>query len=278
MLSISSWKRMGAREALLSYMGVCNYLMYEDEDVVRDVTGTLREKISKWARDKSEVYSNLEGIISKSELEDKDKWYVKEVQNEWQRTSTSGSTTGKPFHYLRWAPSFDAIEWGSHYDMVLDEFGIGPNPQVMYFFSDYYKKKDGEFILKSGKSHIMLNNHGMARNPTVHYVNFDMYKENQRDFFSYLFEYLEENPIDVLFTSGPQIRSMCNYSIELEAKHKFGKLLSNTNEKIRSEDISFLLERDFFDHACDHMRCWDGGAGFFTCSQGTYHLMDHLSW
>jgi hypothetical protein len=26
------------------------------------------------------------------------------------------------------------------------------------------------------------------------------------------------------------------------------------------------------------MRCWDGGASFFTCKHGTYHLMDNLSW
>jgi hypothetical protein len=31
-------------------------------------------------------------------------------------------------------------------------------------------------------------------------------------------------------------------------------------------------------NVCDHMRCWDGGAGFWTCLHGTYHLMDNLSW
>ncbi len=28
---------------------------------------------------------------------------------------------------------------------------------------------------------------------------------------------------------------------------------------------------------CDHMRCWDGGASFFTCKAGIYHLQDELS-
>jgi phenylacetate-coenzyme A ligase PaaK-like adenylate-forming protein len=26
------------------------------------------------------------------------------------------------------------------------------------------------------------------------------------------------------------------------------------------------------------MRCWDGGATFFTCKYNTYHLLDNLSW
>ena len=32
------------------------------------------------------------------------------------------------------------------------------------------------------------------------------------------------------------------------------------------------------DHVCDHMRCWDGGATFFTCKYKNYHLLDNLSW
>jgi phenylacetate-coenzyme A ligase PaaK-like adenylate-forming protein len=26
------------------------------------------------------------------------------------------------------------------------------------------------------------------------------------------------------------------------------------------------------------MRCWDGGASFFTCKNGTYHLNDNFAW
>jgi hypothetical protein len=54
-------------------------------------------------------------------------------------------------------------------------------------------------------------------------------------------------------------------------------LVSNTNERLLPSDREFLLEGRA-DHVCDHMRSWDGGATFFTCRHGTYHLMDNISW
>ena len=44
-------------------------------------------------------------------------------------------------------------------------------------------------------------------------------------------------------------------------------------------DAKFLfLDNGYFDDACDHMRCWDGGATFYTCKHRNYHLMDNLAW
>jgi hypothetical protein len=279
MIDLDSWSVKPPREMLLEYLTFCRGLMYEDEETVRWVTNVLRRSISEWASERSEVYKGFSGIISKSELEDKQKWYVGELYSEWQRTSTSGSTTGRPFEYLRWGPSFDALEWGNHYDLVLDEFGMPAKAEVMYFFSDYYKSQEGKYVLRTGRSEVMLNNHGASRDVVVHHVNFDMFKSDQEGFFSYLFEYLKDNPVDVLFTSGPQIRSMCNYIAKLGVNHKLGRLLSNTNERLIPEDVIFLAyDNSHFDSVCDHMRCWDGGASFFTCRFGNYHLMDNLSW
>lgn len=278
-MNLRTWRKKPPRELLLEYLSFCRDLMYSEEDVVREVTQILRENITNWALEKSEAYRNFSGLISKLELEDKSLWYVKDVESEWQRTSTSGSTTGRPFNYLRWAPSFDSLEWGNHYDLIMDEFGVGSRPHVMYFFSDYYKRVEGRYVSVSEKSDVMLNNHGMSRNPVVHHVNFDMFKQDQSGFFAYLFEYLKDNPVDVFFTSGPQIRSMCNYIAKFGVGHRFGGLLSNTNERLMQEDALFLAyDNNFFDAVCDHMRCWDGGAGFFTCRSGNYHLTDNLSW
>lgn len=278
-MNISSWRTKDPREVLFEYMRICRDLMYSDERTVRNVTETLRENIARWASQKCDVYRRKSGVISKSDLEDKDIWYVRDLEHEWQRTSTSGSTTGVPFSYLRWAPSFDFIEWGNHYDLVLDEFNVPQRPHVMYFFSDYYKKEEGKFITRHGKSPIMLNNHGMARDPVVHHVNFEMFKNDPGGFFFFLFEYVRNNPIDVLFTSGPQIRSMCNYAAKFGVGHRIGGLLSNTNEKLMNDDVIFLTyDNSLFGAVCDHMRCWDGGAGFFTCAYGNYHLTDNLGW
>jgi hypothetical protein len=71
---------------------------------------------------------------------------------------------------------------------------------------------------------------------------------------------------------------LCNYIKKYKVKHKIANLLSNTNERFLPNDAYFLINNNYFDHVCDHMRCWDGGASFFTCKEKNYHLMDNLSW
>ena len=59
---------------------------------------------------------------------------------------------------------------------------------------------------------------------------------------------------------------------------KYAKLLSCTGNSTDTRILRKIINLKLFDHVCDHMRCWDGGATFFTCSKENYHLMDNISW
>jgi hypothetical protein len=71
---------------------------------------------------------------------------------------------------------------------------------------------------------------------------------------------------------------LCNYIKKNKLNKKIAKLLSNTNERLLPQNVNFIKENKIFDKVCDHMRCWDGGATFFTCREENYHILDNLSW
>ena len=255
-------------------------LMLKDEVTVKRCTDALRYNIERWARINCPSYPIDKEYVEKSDLENKEGWYVANLMNNSTEVGTTGSTSGFPFRYMRWLGTFDKIEWDYHYNFVLDEFGVRQNPNILYFFSDHFKSEGSNPIYCTGEpSELHLNNHGTGRSPITHYVNFPIYQKDQESFFRHMFDYVREHEIDVLFTSPPQISSMCNYIRKLGVNHKIGKLLSSTGDRILPSDAKFLfLDNGYFDDACDHMRCWDGGATFYTCKHRNYHLMDNLAW
>jgi len=268
------------REELLGVLDNVGDLMLKDESYVRKATQALRANIEGWAKSRCPKYPLDRPFASKEDLLDKDGWYAEQSLHESMEVGTTGSTTGAPFKYMRWHPAFHKIEWDYHYNVVLDEFGVRDDPNILYFFSDHYKTDGSKPIACFGSnSDLAMNNHGSSRSPIVHYANFTLYQRDNEAFFRYLFDYVRENRIDVLFTSSPQISSMCNYIRKLGVKHPVGYLLSSTGDRILPADAYFLfVENKYFEHICDHMRCWDGGATFYTCRHRNYHLMDNLSW
>jgi len=275
---ISKWKQkeLPDKNLLYDYKKICKDLLYEDEDLVRETIKLLINNIKNWAIKLSKPYEKIRPLISKENLLNKSDWYVKELISEVGFMTTSGSTTGLPFSYLRWEPFLYFIEGTNHYDLILDEFEINQNPNVFYFFnSNNYDKN--KIITVSDKSKNFMEHHGTNRIANVHYVNFEMFLNNKEYFYSNIFNYLKNTEIDVMFAPGPAINSFCSYINKNNLNLKICKLLSNSNERILDEDIEFLF-KGYVDHICDHMRCWDGGASFFTCKYKTYHLMDNLSW
>lgn len=266
-------------ELLREYLSFCSRLPMADEKSFLEVTSLLRRNAEMWAHEYSEVYLKYKPFYCKEDLEDKRSWYVSRSEEDSVDTHTSGSSTGFHFMYRRMRSTFEEIEWDNHYDMVLDEFEIRSNPNVLYFFPNHFKKEgDRPFFLSSGPQPY-LNSHGRSRNSIVHYANFDMYKSDPSGFFRALFDYVYKNDIDVFFSSGPQINSLCHHIRKFGFNGRLGRLLSQTNEMLMQDDAEFLfIENGYFDKICDHMRCWDGGASFFTCRFGNYHLMDNLSW
>lgn len=276
---LSKWgaQELPSKEMLYDYRPICKNLMYEDEDLVRDTTSLLKRNIEKWARSRCPVYRDRDGMISKSELSSSDIWHVAEVSHESQPMATNGSTTGKPFPYLRWEPFLYFIEAENHYDLIMDEFQVRESPDVMYFFRTTRHDAD-KVVTVSSESDNFMEHHGLKRRARVHYVNFDRLQNDRQNYMPELVEYLSRNNMDVIFAPGPSINALC-YQI----KKTYGRpericgLMSNSNERLLPEDALFLMD-GCADEVCDHMRCWDGGGTFFTCKHRNYHLMDNISW
>lgn len=259
-------------------MKICENVLYEDEDILLDTIEILKQNIKNWALKNSPCYTELQNkkFVEKKDLLNKKTWFVNKVN--YSSMATSGSLTGEKFHYRRWEDALHFIECKNHYDLVLDEFDIKEDFNILFFLDIGLQHKDNNYIVKKNVSKNFMENHGLKRNPTIHYVNFDLYKKNKKAFFENLTTYLNDNTIDVTLSSGPCINSLCNYLFENKIKIKVSNLLSNTNEKLISKSIDFIYKNKTFNHICDHMRCWDGGATFFTCSHENYHLMDNISW
>ena len=265
-----------SKELLYDYKKFCKNLLYYDQEIVVQVIDLLKKNITLWAEENSIIYKNKVDYISKEVLLNKKFWYVESMKQEFRDMSTSGSTSGKPFTYLAWKPFFEFIESNNHYDMILDEFGIRKNADVLFFFPSSYTKN--KFITVTKDDVNFVQHHGLARKTRVHYVNNETYNRNPEEFFDFLFGYLQRNKIDVFFAPGPNINSLCHFMRKLKFKGQIANLLSNSNEMLLQTDVDFLLNGKYVNDICDHMRCWDGGATFFTCKEKTYHLCDNLSW
>lgn len=251
-------------------------ILFKQEHELKRHINFLLKNIKKWTRINCPIYKNKD-IVCKEDLQDRGKWYVK--INNSRHAHTNGTSSGIPFEYMRWDAIFHKIEWDNHYDMVLDEFDVSDRPHILYFLPHSYEKEDGKFIACSGrKSELNFVNHGSKRNPIIHHVNFELYRQRQEEFYEFLLDYVKERQIDVFYTSPPQVNSLCSYIRKFGRTDRLGYLLSVTGDRFLPEDASFLLDGGYFDHICDHMRCWDGGATFFTCKYRNYHLMDNLAW
>lgn len=275
---LSKWGKIDlpSKNLLYEYMPLCRGLLYEDEDIVRETTSLLRRNITLWAKAKSPVYKNMEGVISRDELNFKASWYVLFMFREMRPMATSGSTTGRPFEYMRWEPFLYPIEAENHYDLIMDEFEIRQEPDVLYFFNTS-RYDPGRLVTVSSESDNFMEHHGLKRRARVHYVNFARFESEREGYTRDLAGYLADNPVDVIFAPGPSVNALCSSMRNMGSHARICGLLSNSNERLLPDDAAFLLGGPA-DHVCDHMRCWDGGASFFTCRHGNYHLLDNLSW
>jgi len=275
-LFLKKWKdhKLPSESLLFEYKDICKNILFKEQEDLINVTSLLKKNIELWARKHSPVYGSSFDYVEKKHLLDKSIWYVKSAET--SSMATSGSTTGIPFEYLRWEPFLYFLECDNHYDLILDEFLIKRVPNILLFFDTFISSPDFFEVRNDSKN--FMDHHGCKRKAKVHYVNFNRFKENQDYFFKELLEYVRCNEIDVFFTSSPRINSLCHYVKKYNFKGKIAKLLSNTNEKLLSQDLKFIQENELFDDICDHMRCWDGGATFFTCKEKNYHLMDNISW
>lgn len=275
---IKKWKHnLPNKHFLFDYKNFCSDLLYQKEEIVIEITNLLKKNIELWAKEKSEIYKKLDGIICKENLLEKEKWFVKELSNESKQMKTSGSTTSIPFNYLRWDVFLDLLECENHYDLILDEFNIKNNFNLFYFFNNPSYDRKSDFTVKNSPKNFM-ECHGKKRNVTSHYVNFNELQKSHPDYYKKILDYCIKNKINVIFCPGSVTNSLRYHIKKNNIKDKICNLLSNSYEEILNKDIDYLLNNNLIDNVCDHMRCWDGGSTFFTCKYKTYHLLDNLSW
>jgi hypothetical protein len=251
-------------------------ILYAEEELARHAMSVMYENIETWAKTYSKVYKNFKPshVVTKTDLQDKGSWFVPEVPGAIM--ATSGTTTGDRFEYLRWDTALQDIEVVNHYRMILKEFNLPVKPKVLYFLMNHTKGQQ-EVVKIYPESPTFTEQHGAVK-AEVHFVEKNQtYIENRDKFFETLIDHLYVNPVDVILTNGQYVNSLLHYARKWGVNKPLATLLSNTCERMLPEDHKNLTEEGIVRHVCDHMRCWDGGAGFFTCRYGIYHLMDNLS-
>jgi hypothetical protein len=271
-------------DLIQQYISFANYLLFLDEQSVVSVINKLKKNIISHAIAYSKVYENLDPtkVYSRSDLLNHDDWFVSDMRDQIQMFRTSGSTSGQSFSYGIWNKYVSYLEDESHYGMILDEFGLPKNNlKILELLNLPYNPSIPEgssFVIESGDSPYTMHTH-KSINSTRYFVSFKNYTENS-DWAENICNLINTyGPFDLMISSGPFINRLTNFIKNTNQNFvKIAKLLSNTTERLLIEDINFLKDNRLIDNYCDHMRCWDGGAMFFTCKHNTYHLCDNVSW
>jgi hypothetical protein len=269
------------QDLLEEYVPFCNYLLYMDPDIILEVTDKLKNNIIEYATNNSLVYKDFspEKIYSRKNLNNHNNWFVEALKDQNQMFNTSGSTSGEPFSYGVWNKYIRFLEDEGHYGMILDEFYIKKkNPKILILKKLGYNPHHKEFLhIQEGDCPYTLHTH-KSIDSVRYFVNFENYMNNTDLWFEELLENIKPYiPFDVIMITGPIMNSLVKYL----NKHKYdillGNLISQTGEFMKKEDKKSFLYKRYVKNVCDHMRCWDGGATFFTCRYDIYHLLDNLT-
>lgn len=262
-------------ELVQDYVDVCKDLMFSDPETILHTTACLKDNLERYARQNSPVYRAADAIkwTDRTTFDGKG-WLIEGTDA--QSMSTSGSSTGQKFGYWRWNPTFEFVEKICHYRMVLDEFGLAGSLKVLKLNPRGFYKE----IVTGNRSETLpyVDSHGTDESTVYLAQKTQLYMQNRTRYFQELANFSIENAIDVILGSGDVIHSFVHAIKSQKFDRKICTLLSNTGEPIHRADVNFLLKNRNIDSFCDHMRCWDGGASFFTCREGRYHLLDNLSW
>lgn len=275
---------MNSEQLLNDYIEVADTLLYQDEATLKNYQNILQENIVSWALEYSDVYKTLyqpDKVFTKNDLSNKESWYVSHLKKNSGIRSTNGSTTGDPFSYSIYNRYAKFLIDDQHWGLILKEFGLNNHHikiAILYYFKDTLSVfADDSFVVTDHKiSNQYQYNHG-SKNCSVDYINFKKFGSVNASWYDQLFDYLSGTEIDIIISTGPVINRLCEEIKQRKYSKKLCYLLSHSNEFPLQRDFKFLKEKELIDYHCDHMRCWDGGATFFTCKFGTYHLLDNIT-
>lgn len=265
------------------YSALAGYVLYTNPDIINLIVSKMKKNIESWAIEKSHVYKDysFDKIYSRENLLDNSLWYIDNKNIEFLDCNTSGSTTGDRFSYRITKKYHNFLEDNNQYGMILKEFGL---PKIdlkiltlMNMAGNPTIENDQFGITHFGPSKHAYHGH-RSRTSIRHFVKFDNYLDDLNKWHQNLIDYIADKDLDIILSNGPIINGLKNYLQKNNIKIKLCKLLSHTSQFPIKEDFKFLKENNYIDNYCDSMRCWDGGATFFTCKYNTYHLMDNLSY
>ncbi|MDB4348474.1 hypothetical protein OAA62_01015 [bacterium] len=262
---------------------ISNKLLYEDPDTIKSVSEKLKNNIINHSIKNCNIYKNFskDKIYTKSDFDNHKEWVSNSVAdyNKMVQT-TNGSSTGNKFQFFNYKKYFHYVQNKFEFDLIRDEFEINnSNNKILVLinwpltpkgFEEFYTKK---FNFQTGNKFNNFN----SINAITYFVNFQGYNDYD-NWYKKLLDFLADNYFDIVISSGPIINLLTKYIKKHNFNHKFTNLLSHTTEFPRMEDFKFLKNNENINNFCDHMRCWDGGATFFTCKHGTYHINDAASW
>lgn len=251
------------RKKLLIYIETANEVLYESGDIQTAIRNELVEDIHTYAYLNNHIIHKISNKLILSN------WQNSTVPYFTNRTS---GTTGPNFYYRIWSDIFKKIERDCHYGLINREFGINDDASICYLGLNTGHITDYKGITLKTKD-LMLT-HGLQKHTTI---------INPKEIMSHklaetLYNHIHEQAYDVIITSGEFISPIAYLLKNDKIKpKKFNGLLSLTGNSTAVEDIRLLLDNNIWNKICDHMRCWDGGATFFSCKHGTKHLCDNLS-
>ncbi len=189
--------------------------------------------------------------------------------------TTSGTTDGQPFTYRIWTAAWRKIENHHHYQAINAEFGLDEVRHVAHLRTGAALGDDRLFRQFRTKNAVL--NHGCP-DAIVHLrVTGSDFVSDHTGYVDRTIDYLESRPMDVIVVQGSFLASLVGRLQVTGRRPRLGRLLSSTFDAVSRRDLDWLQANGCVDVWCDHMRCWDGGAGFMTCRYGLTHLTDHLA-
>ena len=251
---------------LRAYSKIANELLYQTPKIIKKTTLELSNTIKTYA---TLTGQKIDTISTKSSLTN---WQNESV--DYFTNQTSG-TTGKPFKYRIWKDIFYTIEKDCHYGLINQEFKVPTNAKILYLGLNIDIISDD--IIKTIKSTDIMITHGFQQSADIGTIN-PLYNKNLHEYVKQIYDHCKKEQYDIILATD-EILSPLVYLLDKKVLEptKIAGLLSCTGNSTSVHTIRRLLELEIFTNACDHMRCWDGGATFFTCNKGTRHLCDNLS-
>lgn len=257
------------RDLLRGLLGKNLWELQYDLNALLAHQAELRDRIKVWAKKHCPYYKTRPfDPVDRQALEQAgDDWVVSRVSGVPRRTS---GTTGKPLEYRLWMPREIQIAKNNE---ILREFGVRKPPRILRikpalklqpptpYEVSIHKPKVNDVLMSAG-----------AEGAETHVISHAA-QTMDLDLTRFVGHYVERHgEFDVFITSW----SFMSLFLQRMYVRRLARLCWTTCESTIAAEVELALDRGCFEQVCDHMRCWDGGATFFTCKYGTYHSMDWL--